>query len=102
MNNKILLPYLVLIIAPPFFGCHGPVVKENDPPVSYISPGQKYIIDTKESAITWKGLMLLASAEEHVGYVYLSKGELIIEDAKGNIWFGAVGGVYRYDGNTIR
>ncbi|WEA00172.1 ligand-binding sensor domain-containing protein [Mucilaginibacter sp. SJ] len=25
----------------------------------------------------------------------------ILEDDKGNIWFGAVGGVYRYDGNTI-
>ena len=25
----------------------------------------------------------------------------ILEDAKGNIWFGSGGGVYRYDGNTI-
>lgn len=25
----------------------------------------------------------------------------ILEDDKGNIWFGALGGVYRYDGNTI-
>ncbi|AXY74925.1 histidine kinase [Paraflavitalea soli] len=25
----------------------------------------------------------------------------ILEDAKGNIWFGAGGGVYRYDGKTI-
>jgi ligand-binding sensor domain-containing protein len=25
----------------------------------------------------------------------------ILEDAKGNIWFGAAGGVYRYDGKTI-
>ncbi|QTE40195.1 two-component regulator propeller domain-containing protein [Mucilaginibacter gossypii] len=25
----------------------------------------------------------------------------ILEDDKGNIWFGAVGGVYRYNGNTI-
>ena len=25
----------------------------------------------------------------------------ILEDGKGNIWFGAVDGVYRYDGNTI-
>jgi ligand-binding sensor domain-containing protein len=25
----------------------------------------------------------------------------ILEDDKGNIWFGAIGGVYRYDGNTI-
>jgi len=79
MNNKILLPYLVLIIAPWFFSCRGPVVKENGPPASSVSPGQKYIIDTKESVVTWKGSMLLASAEEHIGYVYLSKGELIFE-----------------------
>ncbi|QJB35052.1 histidine kinase [Chitinophaga oryzae] len=26
----------------------------------------------------------------------------ILEDDKGNIWFGALGGVYRYDGNTIK
>ena len=25
----------------------------------------------------------------------------ILEDAKGNIWFGSGGGVYRYDGKTI-
>ena len=25
----------------------------------------------------------------------------ILEDAKGNIWFGSGGGVHRYDGNTI-
>jgi len=25
----------------------------------------------------------------------------ILEDAKGNIWFGSAGGVYRYDGKTI-
>ncbi|MEB2781670.1 two-component regulator propeller domain-containing protein [Algoriphagus sp. C2-6-M1] len=25
----------------------------------------------------------------------------ILEDAKGNIWFGSGGGLYRYDGNTI-
>lgn len=25
----------------------------------------------------------------------------ILEDAKGNIWFGSGSGVYRYDGKTI-
>jgi hypothetical protein len=57
------------------FGCSGPVKDENknNTSANSVSPGQKYIIDTKESVLTWKGSMLLASEEEHIGYVYISK-----------------------------
>ena len=81
MNNKLSLPYLIFIIAPLAFGCRGPVKEENknNASASSVSLGQKYIIDTKESVITWKGSMVFDFEEEHVGYVYISKGELMIE-----------------------
>jgi polyisoprenoid-binding protein YceI len=96
MNNKLSITYAILIIAPLFFGCGGPVAGENNnnASASSVSPGQKYIIDTKESVITWKGAMLLA-AEEHVGYVHISKGELLIEKDQ------LVGGTVEIGMNTI-
>lgn len=94
MNNKMLLPFLILTIAPLFFGCDGTAANENNASVSSLSPGQKYTIDTKESVITWTGSMVLAS-EEHIGYVHISKGELMIE--KGQL----VGGTAEIAMNTI-
>lgn len=81
MNNKLSIAYLILIIAPLFFGCDGPVKgkNKNNESASSTSSGQEYIIDTKESLVTWKGSMQIASGKEHVGYVHISKGELIIE-----------------------
>jgi polyisoprenoid-binding protein YceI len=84
MNNKLSITYLILIIALFFFGCGGPAkeeIKKNELP-STVSRGQKYRIDTAESVITWKGSMLFDIDEEHVGYVYLSKGELLIENGQ--------------------
>jgi polyisoprenoid-binding protein YceI len=97
MNNKLSTTYLILIIAPLFFGCRGPVKEENknNASASSVSLGQKYVIDTKASVVTWKGSMLLESAEESIGYVYISKGELMIE--KGQL----VGGTVEIDMNTI-
>jgi polyisoprenoid-binding protein YceI len=97
MSNKVSLSYLCLVIAPLFFSCRGPVKEENknNTSASSISLGQKYIIDTQESVITWKGSMRLASAKEHVGYVYISKGELMIEKSQ------LVGGTVEIDMNTI-
>ena len=97
MNNKLSITYLILIFAPLVFGCGGSAKKENKNTISAssLSSGQKYSIDTKESVITWEGSMLLDIDEEHKGYVYLSKGELIIE--KGQL----VGGTAEIDMNTI-
>ncbi len=96
MKNKLSITYFILIIAPLFFGCGGPVKKEdkNNASAGSVSFDQKYIVDTTESVLTWKGSMLLAS-EDHVGYVYISKGELMME--KGQL----VGGTVEIDMNSI-
>ena len=52
-------------------------------------------IDTKESVLTWEGSMVFGFEEEHIGYVYISKGELMIEKDQ------LVGGTAEIDMNTI-
>jgi hypothetical protein len=58
MNNKISVTYLVLIIAPLFFGCSGAVKEKNknNESASSISlhvGNEKYFaIDTRESVVT--------------------------------------------------
>jgi polyisoprenoid-binding protein YceI len=101
MINKISLPYLILIIAPLFSALRESIVKENESyaSASFVSSrhfgNEKYIIDKKESVVTWKGSMLFASDRGHTGYVYISKGELMIE--KGQL----VGGTVEIDMNTV-
>jgi polyisoprenoid-binding protein YceI len=98
MNNKLSITSLILIISPLFFGCRGPVKKENNASVSslFLHVGnEKYVvIDTKESVITWKGASLIG-ANSHTGYVYISKGELMIENGQ------LIGGTVEVDMNTI-
>ncbi len=90
------LSYLILIIAPLFFGCHGPEVKENNASASSISlhvGNEKYfIIDTKESVVTWKGSSVEGA---QAGYAYISKGELMIENGQ------LMGGTVEIDMNKI-
>ena len=95
MNNKLSITYLILMSAPLFFGCGGPVKEENNTSASSVTQGEKYIIDMKESVLTWEGSMVFGFEEEHVGYVHLSKGELMIEKDK------LVGGIFEIDMNTI-
>jgi polyisoprenoid-binding protein YceI/photosystem II stability/assembly factor-like uncharacterized protein len=99
MNNKTSLAYLILIIAPLFYACRGPEVKENDAPVSFVSVrhvvNEKYLIDKKESVVVWKGSNLLAPEQAHTGYAYISKGELLIEKSQ------LMGGTFEVDMNTI-
>ena len=100
MNNKPSINHLILIIAPFFFACDGPVKEENkiNAPAASLSlhaGNAKYVeIDTKESVVTWKGSMLFGS-NSHKGYVYISKGELMIEDGQ------LMGGTVEVDMNTI-
>ena len=96
MNNKLSITYLILIIAPLCFGC-GPVAEEdkNNASASSVSLGQKYIIDTKESVITWKGSTVYSFDEGNIGYVHISNGKLVIEKNK------LVGGTVEIDMNTI-
>ncbi|MEZ4903246.1 MAG: YceI family protein [Spirosomataceae bacterium] len=101
MNNTLSTAYFILIIAHLFFGCGGAAKEENENNALASSQssghvvGEKYSIDTKESVITWKGSMVFDIEEEHIGYVYISKGQLMIE--KGQL----VGGTAEIDMNTI-
>ena len=98
MNNKLSITYLIFIIAPFFFGCRGPIVKENKNnalanSISLHVGEEKYIkIDTKESVVAWKGSSVEGA---HTGYVYISKGELMIENGQ------LMGGTVEVDMSTI-
>ena len=98
MNNKPSITYLILIIAPLFFGCGGPVTKENKNNVSasslslHVGNEKYFIIDTKETVVAWKGSSVEGA---HTGYVYISKGELMIENGQ------LMGGTVEVDMSTI-
>jgi polyisoprenoid-binding protein YceI len=98
--NNLTTTCIISFIAPFFFGCSGSVKDENESTSTssaYIEhiAGEKYIIDTKESVLTWEGSMVFGFDEKHIGYIYPSKGELMID--KGQL----VGGTVEIDMNTI-
>jgi polyisoprenoid-binding protein YceI len=98
MNNKILLSYLILIIAALFFSCGEPVNQENKNNASasslslHVANEKYFIIDTKESVVAWKGSSVNGKQE---GYAYISKGELMIENGQ------LMGGAVEMDMNKI-
>ena len=98
MNNKISLSSLILLIVPLFLGCGGPVTKENKNNASasslslHVGNEKYFIIDTKETVVAWTGSLVHGKS---TGYVYISKGELMIE--KGQL----IGGTVEVDMNTI-
>jgi len=98
MNIKPSITYLILIIAPFFLGCGGPVTKENKNNVLasslslHVGNEKYFIIDTKEAVVAWTASSVHG---QNTGYVYISKGELMIE--KGQL----VGGTVEVDMNTI-
>ena len=100
MNHKPFIAYLTLIIVPLFFGCGGPAKEENRNNASASSVSlhvgsEKYVvIDTKESVVTWRGYNL-NGLNSQAGYVYISKGELMIENGE------LMGGIVEVDMNTI-
>ncbi|MGN7721756.1 YceI family protein [Chitinophaga sp. 22620] len=85
MKNKISLSHLILIIAPLFFGCNGPVKGENNNNASassislHVGDEKYFLIDTKESVVAWTGSSVHGKQE---GYAYISKGELLIENGQ--------------------
>jgi high-affinity K+ transport system ATPase subunit B len=98
MKNKVSITHFILLIAPLFFGC-GETVKEenkNNEPANSLSlhvGNEKYfIIDTKETVVTWKGSSVEGA---HTGYVCISKGELMIENGQ------LMGGTVEVDMSTI-
>jgi polyisoprenoid-binding protein YceI len=98
MNNKLSTTNFILIIAPLFFGCGGPVTgkNKNNAPASSLSlhvGDEKYfIIDMKESVVAWTNSSVHG---KNIGYVYISKGELMIENGQ------LMGGTVEVDMNTI-
>lgn len=101
MTKKITLPYFIIIIALVCFAYRPPVVTENEnraavtrcssTPVS----SEIFIVDLKQSVVTWRGSMSFAGKGEHIGYVYLAKGEMIVEKHQ------LVGGTVEVDMNSI-
>lgn len=98
MNNKLSITYFILVIATLFFCCSEPVKEETKnitPPgrISLHVGDEKYVaIDTKESVVSWKGSNSFGS---HKGYVYISKGELMIDNGQ------LMGGTVEVAMNTI-
>jgi polyisoprenoid-binding protein YceI len=111
MNNKRYTTFLFLIISFLFFGCSGPETgnsrnKASASSLSLHAGDERYIkIDTKQSVVAWKGSGVHGG---HTGYVYISKGELMIEN--GQLMGGAVevdmstieGDDHRSDNNLIK
>jgi polyisoprenoid-binding protein YceI len=99
MKNKLSIPYLILIINVLFLGC-GPEKKENKNKLGssalslHVGDEKYFMIDTKESVVAWKGFSL-NGLNKHNGYVYISKGELKIENGE------LRGGIVEIDMNTI-
>ncbi|MBB2144574.1 YceI family protein [Pedobacter sp. LMG 31464] len=96
MNNKLLISFLLLSTSL-FFSCHGPVKEEKNNasanPITLHVGDEKYVtIDTKQSVATWKGANSFGS---HTGYVYISKGELKLENNQ------LVSGTAEIDMNTL-
>lgn len=82
------------------YACDGPKACEiNGNALATPSPpkpiGEKYVIDTKESVVMWRAFMQFVLGAGHHGYVYLSKGELMIDKDQ------LVGGSVVVDMNTI-
>ncbi|HTG57224.1 MAG TPA: YceI family protein [Niabella sp.] len=97
MNKKQSIIYLVLMMMPWVPGCRGPEKREdksNVPASAPVLTGQPYFIDTSKSVVTWKGGMLMGT-NHHTGYVYISKGTLMIQDGQ------LTGGRAEIDMNTI-
>src|ERR1700733_4835597 len=91
MNNKLSTTYFILMIAPLFFGCGGPVTRENKNKATasslslHVGNENYFIIDMKETVVAWTGSSVHG---KHEGYIYISKGELM-------------GGTVEVDMNTI-
>jgi polyisoprenoid-binding protein YceI len=99
MNNKRSITYLVLIISTFLFSCSGPENGQNidNALASTVSLGnnaanEKYIIDTKQTVLEWKASSPMGG---HSGFVYISKGELMVENGQ------LAGGTVIIDMNTI-
>ena len=85
MSNPKSLPSLLLIMVALLFGCGRPAKELNENTTSahslslQVGDGKYVRVDMKESVVTWRGSSVQGA---HTGYVYVSKGELILENGK--------------------
>lgn len=85
MNIKLSIICLVLMAVSLVFGCKGRAAEDNksNAPTNAIllHPGDEHYvpIDTRQSVVEWRGSSLEGS---HTGYVYLSKGEFMMENGQ--------------------
>jgi polyisoprenoid-binding protein YceI len=54
-----------------------------------------YVLDKKESVVTWKGSMQFVPKNAHIGYAYISNGDLTLDKDQ------LMGGMVEVDMNTI-
>lgn len=98
MNNKRSITYLILVISSFFFSCRGSEKEQNldHALTSAVSLGhaanEKYTVDTKQTVLEWKAASPMGG---HSGFVYISKGELTVENGQ------LTGGTVVVDMNTI-
>jgi polyisoprenoid-binding protein YceI len=99
MNQKLSISFM-LFTATLAFSCREPIKKENKNKVqasrlSLHSGNENYLpIDPKQSVVKWKGSSL-NGLNTQTGYIYISKGELRIENGQ------LLGGTVEVDMNTI-
>ncbi|HOX83507.1 MAG TPA: YceI family protein [Chryseolinea sp.] len=97
-NNSLTISFLLLTIPPLFSAYHRPE-NENAVSASLTSSipvaNEKYVIDKKESSVTWKCSMSFAKKGGHNGYISLSKGELTVDNGQ------LTSGTVEVDMNTI-
>lgn len=80
------------------FGCSEPVKEESKNNTLgrsislHVGDGNYVVVDTRESVVSWKGSNTFGP---HTGYVYISKGKLMIENSR------LTGGTVEVDMNTI-
>ena len=92
-TNKLATLYLILLLAGGFAACRERATTGNKTgttpdAISFHEGDDQYIaINTKLSLVTWKGSMQIGN-NNHRGYVYISKGELRLDN--GQLRGGAV------------
>ncbi|WP_290843437.1 YceI family protein [Flavobacterium sp.] len=100
MNKMHSITFVILTAAIFCFGCRQNTKVANDAEtsanaISLQGEKENYVaIDTRKSVVTWKGKNLIGS-NAHMGYVHISKGELLIENGQ------LMGGSAEIDMNTI-
>ena len=97
MHNKQPFAWLILLTSCFFFSCRG-ISKDDSKkysPAVPVTRGERYLVDTIESLVTWTGTMTFSPGEGHTGYVHLLTGTMMVENGQ------LLGGKVMIDMNSI-